>query len=121
MGKFRTKTFNRLILAMLDFDFEIQYKKGSEMPADFLSRSYQETCAVSILDKDLVAVQEKDTKCKLIKEVLENKWAYSFPMPFWYKKAEEIAKKPVLGKNILWIRKRVNYCYRLLVCSDKSS
>ena len=43
MGTLHTKTLNRLTLAMLDFDFEIRYKKGSEMPADFLSRSYRDT------------------------------------------------------------------------------
>ena len=32
-------TLNRLTLAMLDLDFEVRYKKGSEMLADFLSRS----------------------------------------------------------------------------------
>ena len=45
---------------MLDFDFEIRYKKGAEMPADFLSRSFQQTCAISILVKDWVDMQEKD-------------------------------------------------------------
>ena len=29
-----TKAQNRLQLAMMDFDFKIQYKKGIEMPAD---------------------------------------------------------------------------------------
>ena len=71
MGTLHTKTLNRLTLAMLDFDFEIRYKKGSEMPADFLSRSFTQTCAISILDKDWVDMQEKDTQCKLIKEALE--------------------------------------------------
>ena len=39
LGKVHTKTLNRLQEAMLTFDFEIVYKKGSEMPADFLSRN----------------------------------------------------------------------------------
>ena len=39
LGKVHTKTLNRLQEAMLTFDFEIMYKKGSEMPADFLSRN----------------------------------------------------------------------------------
>jgi hypothetical protein len=37
LGTLHTKTMSRLQLAMMDFDFEIRYKKGSEMPADFLS------------------------------------------------------------------------------------
>ena len=36
LGKVHTKTLNRLQEAMLTFDFEIVYKKGSEMPANFL-------------------------------------------------------------------------------------
>ena len=46
MGTLHTKTLNRLTLAVLDFDFEIRYKKGTEMPADFLSRSFQQNCAI---------------------------------------------------------------------------
>jgi hypothetical protein len=37
---------NRLQLAMMEFDFEIRYKKGSETPADFLSRSFVEMGAI---------------------------------------------------------------------------
>ena len=70
------KKINRLALAMLDSDFEIGYKKGSEMPADFLSRSFQETCAISILDKDWVSLQEKDTQCKLLRESLDKQWSF---------------------------------------------
>jgi hypothetical protein len=33
LGTLHTKMMNRLQLAMMDFDFEIRYKKGSEMPA----------------------------------------------------------------------------------------
>ena len=39
MSHLHTKTLNRLQLAMLEYDFVIQYKKGVNMPADFLSRS----------------------------------------------------------------------------------
>jgi hypothetical protein len=38
LGKVHTRTLNRLQEAMNTFDFEIVYKKGSEMPADFLSK-----------------------------------------------------------------------------------
>ena len=39
LSHLHTKTLNRLQLAMLEYDFVIQYKKGIIMPADFLSRS----------------------------------------------------------------------------------
>ena len=37
LGHLHTKSLNRLQQAMLDYDFTIQYKKGINMPADFLS------------------------------------------------------------------------------------
>ena len=43
LGKVHTKTLNRVQEAMLKYDFEIVYKKGSEMPADFLSRNAVDT------------------------------------------------------------------------------
>ena len=39
LGHLHTKTLNRLQEAMLEYDFTIQYKKGINMPADFLSHS----------------------------------------------------------------------------------
>jgi hypothetical protein len=39
LGKVHTRTFYRLQELMNEFDFEICYKKGDEMPADFLSQS----------------------------------------------------------------------------------
>ena len=39
LGKVHTRTFNQLQEIMNTYDFEIMYKKGSEMPADFLSRN----------------------------------------------------------------------------------
>jgi RNase H-like domain found in reverse transcriptase/Integrase zinc binding domain/Reverse transcriptase (RNA-dependent DNA polymerase) len=38
MGHLHTKTMNRLQSALLEHDFIIQYKKGTIMPADYLSR-----------------------------------------------------------------------------------
>ena len=39
LGKVHTKTLNRLQEAMLTFNFEIIYKKGSEMPSNVLSQN----------------------------------------------------------------------------------
>ena len=38
MATKHSKTLNQIQLLMSEYDFEIQYQKGSEMPADFLSR-----------------------------------------------------------------------------------
>ena len=37
LGHLHTKMLNHLKLAMLEYDFQIQYKKGVTMPADFIS------------------------------------------------------------------------------------
>jgi hypothetical protein len=112
LGTLHTKTMNRLQLAMMDFDFEIRYKKGSEMPADFLSRSFSENddskskiSALLALDIDWAHEQEKDNLSTLIKESLNKEWTYRFPMLEWYKKAENLAKMAVLRKNVIWIKK----------------
>ncbi len=38
LGHLHSKTMNRLQTALLEHNFVIQYKKGSNMPADYLSR-----------------------------------------------------------------------------------
>ncbi len=112
LGTLHTKTMNRLQLAMMDFDFEIRYKKGSEMPADFLSRSFtinnnpeNKIYALSALDIDWAHEQQKDNLSTLIKESLNKEWTYRFPMLEWYKKAEKLANMAVLRNNVIWIKK----------------
>jgi hypothetical protein len=39
LDKVHTKTLNRLQEFMNSFDFDIIYKKGSKMPADYLSHN----------------------------------------------------------------------------------
>ena len=38
LGHLHTKTLNRLQAALLENDFVVQYKRGTTMPADYLSR-----------------------------------------------------------------------------------
>jgi hypothetical protein len=37
LGQLHSKTMNRFQMALLEHDFIFQYKKGSDMPADYLS------------------------------------------------------------------------------------
>ena len=46
-------------------------QKGSEMPADYLSRNVVESIEIS--DEDLASLQDKDTFCKSIKNLLQDK------------------------------------------------
>ena len=45
-----TKTLNRLQLKATEFNFVIKYKKGSEMPADFLSRNVVEKIEIQAIN-----------------------------------------------------------------------
>ena len=103
LGTLHTKTMNRLALAMMDFDFEIRYCKGEEMPADFLSRSNNEIMAISMLDLNWEEAQNMDNLTNLIKESLEDKWQADRFSPPWYKKAENLAHNAVVDNNLLWI------------------
>ena len=71
LGKVHTKTLNRLQEAMGRYDFEICYKKGSEMPADYLSRNV--VAAVNWDAEHLVQAQEQDNLVRALKAFLLNK------------------------------------------------
>jgi hypothetical protein len=71
LGKVHTKTLNRLQEAMNTFDFEIIYKKGSEMPADYLSRNL--ISAISWNSEELLQAQAADPLIKALKSFLLNK------------------------------------------------
>jgi hypothetical protein len=51
-------------------------KKGSDLPAYFLSRSLVEMGAISALDMNWAHEQEKDNLSYLIRESLDKKWIY---------------------------------------------
>jgi hypothetical protein len=71
LGKVHTKTLNRLQEAMNMFDFEIMYKKGSEMPADYLSRNL--VSAISWDSAELLQAQTANPLIKALKNFLLNK------------------------------------------------
>ncbi len=71
LGKVHTKTLNRLQEAMNMFDFEIIYKKGSEMPADYLSRDLIN--AISWDSNKLLQAQAADPLIKAPESFLLNK------------------------------------------------
>jgi hypothetical protein len=70
-GKKHERTLNRIKEAFMTWDFEIKYKKGCEMPADFLSRNVVESIQIS--DEDLATLQDKDHYCSSIKNLLNQR------------------------------------------------
>ena len=104
LGKVHTKTLNRLQEAMNEFDFEIKYKKGSEMPADFLSRNV--LCEIDLFMPDLPNLQKQDAFCAAVINYLKNGI-----LPIEKNKqtfVEKIAKECFIEKEILWRRLKRN-------------
>ena len=70
LGTVHNKTLNRMQEAMLEYDFEIIYQKGSEMPADYLSRNVVDL--VHCDDEEMVKAQEEEIWIKEIKSYMLN-------------------------------------------------
>ena len=96
-GKKHERTLNRIKEAFMTWDFEIKYKKGTEMPADFLSRNVVESIEIS--DKDLATLQDEDEHCLKIKLALRAPNT-SQPDP----KLLEEANSCFIENGILWKR-----------------
>jgi hypothetical protein len=100
LGKVHTKTLNRLQQIMATYDFEILYKKGSEMPADYLSRNAIDS--INWDGNDLSEAQTKDPLIKAITEYLMNRTIPSDP------KCQSIVKHYApdcfIENNIIWRR-----------------
>ena len=71
LGKVHTRTFNRLQEIMNTFDFEIMYKKGSEMPADFLSRNV--VASINLGNEELAQQQQQDEFLAALRNFLLHK------------------------------------------------
>jgi hypothetical protein len=109
LGHLHKKTLNRLQIAMNEFDFEIRYKKGINMPADHLSRYTiaalnEMTHQVDPFSPDLQALQAKDTDLVKVQYFLSNgKW------PLNTSKTEIRRLLPITTnfrneKNTIWVR-----------------
>ena len=86
LGHLHTKTMNRLQAAMLEYDFVIQYKKGTDMPADFLSRQHSQPSVSSLTEAfdpfqpDLLELQKQDDDLQILSAYLRSgKWNQNIP------------------------------------------
>jgi hypothetical protein len=68
-GKKQDKTLSRIQEAFMQWDFEIIYKKGIEMPVDYLSRNVVE--ALDMSKKDLPELQDQDIFFASLKHLLK--------------------------------------------------
>ena len=95
LTKRQDKTMNRLTEAFLKYNFDIKYKKGSEMPADFLSRNAID--AVGIFDQNWITAQEQDKYCEIVKQHMAMKKDCKC-------KQLEVAKSCFMDSGLLWRR-----------------
>jgi len=110
LGKVHTKTLNRLQEAMNEFDFTIVYKKGSEMPADFLSRnvsSLETTFEINNVEaelpnSELIREQEVDPFCSAVLKFIRSKTLP--PDPQLAKLVKTVGPFAFLQKGVLWRR-----------------
>jgi hypothetical protein len=110
LGHFHSKTINRFQMALLEHDFVIQYKKGSDMPADYLSRlpAYSDEPVIAAFDPfrtGLPELQREEPYILNIKHFHKNRqW------PAGVSRAEadsltNLVKRIFHDKdNILWVR-----------------
>ena len=83
------------------WDFEIKYKKGSEMPADFTSRNVVK--AIDLSDSELQKEQEANPMCKCIKNVIQGK-PVETALQKHVENIKNMAKKCFIDNDILWKR-----------------
>jgi len=105
LGKVHTKTLNRLQEAMNQYDFEIIYKKGSEMPADFLSRNV--VSSVSLSNEEIISQQDLDPLIKVIKDFLLNR---QLPIePGAQRAVKQLAMECFVEDGLVWRRIKRQY------------
>jgi hypothetical protein len=111
LGHLHSKTLNRLQTALLEHDFIIQYKKGSNMPADYLSRlpgAKENIDSISAFDPfqaDLYNLQMKDEILQGIQTFRNSRqWPQTIP------KQDQAYYKPMIEKlfqdknKLVWVR-----------------
>jgi len=86
LGHLNSKTLNRLQTALQEHDFVTQYKKGSNMLADYLSRlpgakdSIASIDAFDLFQADLYNLQMQDDDLQMLQTFMtKNEWPPNLP------------------------------------------
>jgi transposase InsO family protein len=117
LGKVHTRTFNRLQELMTHYDFEICYKKGEEMPADFISR--HAINSVSWDTNHLKEQQDQDPFLLQVKRFLLNRELPNGVREQQFLKF--VANDCFVENDILWRRyKRKNETPKVLIMLPRS-
>ena len=100
LGKVHTKTLNRLQEAMNEFSFTIEYMKGADMPADFLSRNV--LSEIDVFTPDLPKLQMEDEFVGSLRNYIKLGRLPSNQIQSYLVK--KIAKECFFENDILWRR-----------------
>jgi transposase InsO family protein len=112
LGHLHTKTLNRLQAALLEHDFVVQYKKGTTMPADYLSRlpsfpqeTKNEIAAFDPFQHDLPQLQNQDPDLQAIFQFIKTGNWFPHLSKRQIRTLATLAPKVFFDKNKLaWIR-----------------
>ncbi|MGV1013323.1 MAG: DDE-type integrase/transposase/recombinase, partial [Flavobacterium sp.] len=100
LSNVHTKTLNRLQQIMNEHDFIIMHKKGSEMPADFLSRNL--ISVINIVDKDIPALQLQDEFIKSVHDFIKTGHLPAAPLQAAY--IRSVSPSCFFENDVLWRR-----------------
>jgi hypothetical protein len=111
LGHLHSKMLNRLQTALLEHDFVIQYRKGSNMPADYLSRLPGTKDAIASISAfhpfqaDLYDLQMQDDDLQMLQTFMtKNVWPSNLTKQdqIYYK---TLAERSFQDKNkVVWVR-----------------
>jgi hypothetical protein len=112
-GKKHDKTLSRIQEAFMQWDFKIKCKKGTELPADYLSRNVVE--ANDLSNEDLAEMQDQDKFRESLKHLLKKlhvEIEYSKLVP----QMTELPHICFIEDNVLWKSiKRHNGQHKVIV------
>ena len=118
LGKVHTKTLLRLQEMMGLFDFQIIYKKGSEMPADFLSR--QAVDSINVTNEFLAQEQRKDPLIRDIRRFLLNRGQPQNPTPERVAVIQRYVRECFIENDLVWRRSSTLGKQRTVIFAPKS-
>jgi len=108
LGHLHSKMLNRLQTALLEHDFVKQYKKGSNMPADYLSRlpgSITSISAFDLFQADLYDLQMQDDDLQMLQNFMtKNEWPPNLPKQdqIYFKMLAERAFQDM--NDVVWVQ-----------------
>jgi hypothetical protein len=116
LGKVHTRTFYRLQELMNEFEFEICYKKGDEMPADFLSRNAVDSINLDM--SSLAKLQDEDPTLRCLKLFLLQKLLPD--EPHLRNLVYQLSLDSFIEDGVLWTRLKTSPEKRVVIMAPQA-